>query len=256
MKKQILMIAFTGISLSSLFLTSCKKETIQKTVVSGSDDLTTALAQFRSLSGDSLNTTPTSPKADGRREINWDAVPAASSNTNTFPGDFFNSTDVAVPNGRKRGAVFSTSGGFRVDTSAFADLEATNASQFSAFSPKRTFSPVGSNTFDITFKLPGQSTPASVNGFGAIFSDVDIAGSTTMEFFENYTSLGKFEVPVRSGSTSFSFLGVHFPENKVTKVTITCGNGSIGVGVKDISSGGTNDLVILDDFIYGEPGIY
>ncbi|MBK9327921.1 MAG: hypothetical protein IPM95_01125 [Sphingobacteriales bacterium] len=68
MKKQILFFALAGVCLSSLFFTSCNKDSIQKTVVSGSNDLTTVLAQFRSLAGDSLNSTPTPAFLDGRRK--------------------------------------------------------------------------------------------------------------------------------------------------------------------------------------------
>src|SRR5881296_359872 len=82
------------------------------------DSLTVAdaLNRFRAALGGSLNA-PNSPPADsGRREINWDGVPAALTNVDTFPANFFNVNS-------KRGAVFSTSGtGFRVDSSAFASV--------------------------------------------------------------------------------------------------------------------------------------
>ncbi|MEP6947800.1 MAG: hypothetical protein ABI863_00935 [Ginsengibacter sp.] len=36
-------------------------------------------------------------------------------------------------------------------------------------------------------------------------------------------------------------------------VKITAGNGLLATGVKDITDGGTKDLVVMDDFIYDEP---
>src|SRR4051812_16418122 len=95
--------------IASILFFSCKKDDNkneqpqqpQATVVKAAGDLTAALAQFRTLVGDQLNTTP--GQTTGRREINWDAVPATASNS--FPPDFFNSTDAAAANGRKRGLV-------------------------------------------------------------------------------------------------------------------------------------------------------
>lgn len=258
MKKRLTK-AFTIMLFASASFMACSKyddapvlPTVKSTVVSGSGDITSQLAQFRTLLGDQLNTTPN--QTIGRREINWDAVPLANTNVGGFPLDFFNSTDPLVAAGRKRGFVLIDGGSsFRVDSSDFVDIDASYGPQFDAFSPKKTFAYLGNTVTQCAFKIPGASTDASVKGFGVIFSDVDDANSTNIEFFNGAKSLGVFKVPVRSGSTSFSFLGVYFPEEKVTKVKITCGDGTLATGVKDKSDGGTKDLVVMDDFFYDEP---
>lgn len=220
-------------------------------VVKGAGDITAQLTEFRKLLGDSLNTVP--GKTSGRREINWDAVPANLTNNNNFPFDFFNSTDPAVAAGRKRGLVMNSGTNFRVDSTNFDAIDASYATQFKAFSPKKTFVYITNTVSTAFFKVPGASTDAFVKGFGVIFSDVDDANSTTLEFFNGNNSLGIFKAPVRSDANGFSFLGVYFPDEKVTKVKITAGNGLLGAGVKDITNGGTKDLVVMDDFFYNEP---
>ncbi len=251
---------FIGLALIlTLGIVSCSKNydapavpTVKSTIVTGTGDITASLTQFRSILGDQLNTTPN--QTTGRREINWDAVPTASTNVNGFPLDFFNSTDPLVANGRKRGFIIVDGGSsFRVDSTDFSEIDASYAAQFDAFSPKKTFAYIGNVVTQCAFKIPGSSTDASVKGFGVIFSDVDDANSTTIEYFNGTKSLGVFKVPARSGTTSFSFLGVYFPDEKVTKVKITCGDGTLAPGVKDKSDGGSKDLVVMDDFFYDEP---
>lgn len=223
--------------------------TVKFTQVSASGDITAKVAEFRALLGEPLNTTLN--QTSGRREVNWDGVPAAQTNTNTFPGDFFNSTDPNVGAGRKRGIISTTPGtGFRISDNDFSDLGASYTDQFNAFSPARTFAPIGSTITENIFRIPGQTTPATVRGFGVVFSDVDRAGSTTMEFFEGDKSLGKFDAPVRSDANGFSFLGVFFPENRVSRVVVTTGNASVG---GSFSEGGQYDLVVMDDFFFDEP---
>jgi hypothetical protein len=50
-----------------------------------------------------------------------------------------------------------------------------------------------------------------------------------------------------------SFLGVKFGSAIVSRVRITLGTGALGAGINDVSNGGQRDLVVMDDFIYGEP---
>lgn len=218
-------------------------------VVTSSDDVSATVAQFRTLLGEPRNGGTVGPSAAGRREIGWDGVPAEFNNAdNRFPAAFFNTTS-------KLGLVMTTPGtGFRNDSTLFGDLEAGFATQFAAFSPNKLFSVNGSNIIDVEFQLAGQPSRALVAGFGAVFVDVDQAGPTTLEFFDtDGRSLSKVTVPVRAGATPFSFAGARFAEPVVARVRLVLGTGTIGAGVRDITSGGTSDVVVLDDFLYTEP---
>jgi hypothetical protein len=255
---------FLFFAVLTLLLASCSKDEnthqtqepqIKSVFITASGDSTNVVAklnEFRLLAGDPLNSAPGATA--GRREVNWDAVPSAFTNTNNFPFDFFGSADPVLGNGRKRGLILTNTGtSFRVDSTRFASIDASYATEFSAFSQNRVFAYMGNNVTEVTFKVPGTNDVASVHGFGVIFSDVDDANSTTVQYYNGDKSLGIFKAPVRSGSSSFSFLGMGFPEETVTRVRITSGNGTLGAGIKDISNGGSKDLVVMDDFIYDEP---
>ena len=199
------------------------------------------------------------PCTTGRREINWDAVPAGASSTNAFPGNFFNGTTGVQPAGRIRGATFSTPGtGFRVSATEFSDEASFGPAEFDAFSPARMFASMGSNITDVTFSVPGSpGLAATVRGMGVVFSDVDYTGSASLEFFDtSNVSLGLFPVegvfPTADGRNSqgsFSFLGVSFDAGeRVARVRIVSGAHGI-----DGNYVGLDDAVVMDDFIYAEP---
>lgn len=206
------------------------------------------VAEFRNLLGSPSNVAAAGSQPSGRREINWDAVAAGVTNTNTFPANFFNTTST-------RGLVMTSGGsGLRVSDNNFTDVNASYASQFGVFSASKSFAVVGGNTLDVNFQIPGTTTSASVNGFGVIFSDVDAAGSTSLEFFSGNDSYGRFAAPVRCDASGLSFVGVVWNGGeRITRVRITSGSGSIGSTASDITAGGSADLVVMDDFIYGEP---
>ena len=52
---------------------------------------------------------------------------------------------------------------------------------------------------------------------------------------------------------ALSFVGAKFDAAIVARVTIRCGNAALAAGVNDLTSGGTKDLVVIDNVIYGEP---
>jgi plastocyanin len=207
------------------------------------------LTEFRTALGGVLNA-PNSPPADsGRREINWDGVPAALTDVDTFPANFFNVNS-------KRGALYSTPGtGLRVDSTDFAAVNAGLAAQFTTFSAKKLFMPVGSNQVDISFRLAGTDTPGLVKGFGAVFVDVDRAGSTKIEYFDVDSQLiATVTAPNHAGAQLLSFTGAVFDAPIVARVRITSGDAGFTATSTDISvAGGTQDLVAMDDFVYGEP---
>jgi hypothetical protein len=118
------------------------------------------------------------------------------------------------------------------------------------FSPLRIFSPIGSNITDVTFFVPGTNgaSPAAVSAFGVMFSGLNIAGLSSLQFFGlNNAPLGVF-FPF-SSVDHLSFLGVQFNAGElIGRVRITTGN--INPGGSDSA---TNDVVMMDDIIFSEP---
>jgi hypothetical protein len=265
MKKNLFQIAAVLLTSAAVF-TACKKDnngygnnppqapTVNAQEFKSAGDSTGIIAklnEFRNTLGATLNNAPGA--TGGRREVNWDGVPANLTNANNFPFDFFGSSNAADANGRKRGLIMTNTGtSFRVDSTDFSEVDPSYADQFNRFSPKRLFVYMGNTTTECTFKVPGSTTDAFIKGFGVIFNDVDDANSSSIEFFNGSKSLGVYKAP-QSPSGQFSFLGVFFPDEKITKVKIISGNGLLAAGTKDVTSGGTKDLVVMDDFLYDEP---
>jgi len=195
----------------------------------------------------------------GRREINWDGVPDNFSAPNFLPVDFFN---VNSP----RGVVFSSKTTFG-DTSAFivsadssnptttpvrfADIDPSYSGIFTTFSAERLFTARSNNVTEVSFFIPGTNVAATVNGFGVVFTDVDQVGPTYIKLYgANGKLLGFQNAP--AANNGLSFVGVFFNAGeRVSRVEIVSGNQLLSNGITD--NGTSNDLVAMDDFIYGEP---
>ena len=185
-----------------------------------------------------------------RREINWDGVPDARADSNALPANFFN---VNSP----RGVVFSTPGaGFLVSANAGNPTSTPVlfgfSTYFQTFSAQRLFTAVSSNITDVSFFVPGTTNAATTSAFGVIFTDVESANLTRIDFFgeDNFPIFGR-DVLV-AGAQGLSFVGaVADAGERIARVRITSGTNTI------VSNGvlgnPTGDVVVMDDFLYAEP---
>jgi hypothetical protein len=210
---------------------------------------------YRALLGGPDNGSTLGSQPGGRREINWDGVPDNLASPNLMPANLFNT---AVP----RGAVFSSPQGDRFQVSAdqsnptgtavrFGNLDPRHATSFATFSPQRLFAPLRTTTTKVRFFVPGTQRPATVSGFGAVFTDVDRKDSTKIELYDRqgHRLWGQ---DVRKGigaNGSLSFLGVK-TNARIFEVRITSGNTPVDAHIRD---GGTRDVVVMDDLLYAEP---
>ena len=209
--------------------------------------LQSVVEAFRGDLGDPNNANAPGPLGSGRREINWDGGGSATSPAgNPFNG-FLNN----------RGQLFATSGtGFvQAPPSGMATTfgNPTYATIFQPFSLQRLFSPVGGNVTDVTFFIPGTagSVAAGVKGFGAVFADVDLAGETTLDLFNQHGDLiTTLSAPVQNNGLSFIGLTLEEEYGVITRVRITTGTVAPG---PDDNPGGGADVVLLDDFLSAEP---
>jgi len=213
---------------------------------------------YRAALGGINNGNAAGPRGSGRREINWDGggSTATSPAESPFSGFLIN-----------RGALFATPGsGFvQASTTGLAETFANPGYEttFAAFSPVRLFTPVGSNVTEVQFFVPGGGfQAATTRGFGVVFGDVDQpdgggpggkrgnrGASTLVEYFGTdgrliYSGFA----PASPGTATLSFLGIVFDDARIASVRIT--TGSAAPGGDDV---GGRDVVVMDDFIYGEP---
>jgi hypothetical protein len=231
---------------------------------------------FRAALGNPNNANNPGVLATGRREINWDGGGGVDATTAPVtPFDVFLNT---------RGSRFTTRGDGLTQAppsggpqGGLAGLfnNPTYGVIFSTFSPLRLFAPVGSNVTEGFFFVPGSNgeDPATVSGFGAVFTDVDQPdgsgpskkhgnreASTLIEYFgtnndddddhhhDQKRLLFSSFVPASPGDGSLSFFGIVFEDARIARVRITSGN--VALGRDDDRK---HDVVAMDDFIYGEP---
>jgi len=206
---------------------------------------------FRAALGQPNNANTPGPLTSGRREINWDG--GGSTETSPAPTPFTGFQ-------QSRGALFTTPGSGFVQSPlsglATTFSNPTYTTIFQPFSPLRLFTPVGSNVTDVEFFVPGGATvPAATTGFGVVFSDVDKpdgsdpAAQTLIQYYgaDDQLLFSSF-VPASPSDASLSFFGVVFSEPVIARVRITSGYGAPGP-----NDSPQQDIVVMDDFIYGEP---
>src|SRR5213595_392221 len=223
-----------------------------------------AVDSFRALLGDNNLNNP-GPLHKGRREINWDGgnpnVLDTTAPVNPFlvflntRGSQFKTPGLglsqAPPSGGPQGGLAVLFG------------NATYGQTFRTFSASRLFTPVGSNITEASFSIPGSNgvAPATVRGFGAVFTDVDQPdgspsprlsnrrSNTLIEYFDrNGRLLFSSSVPASPGNGNLSFFGIVFDDARIASVRIKTGD--VAPGPNDDRN---HDIVVIDDFIYGEP---
>ena len=212
--------------------------------------ITDTVDAFRAALGNPINGNAPGPLAAGRREINWDGggPPVIDGTAPVTPFTVFQNT---------RGATFTTPGTGLTQAAATGGLLSLDlinpqyATLFAPFTANRLFTPIGSNITDGSFSIPGTggTVAAGVSGFGAVFSDVDLAG-TSIAFTTTMGAIGPLPVATFTGNQTFSFLGLFLGpgEGLITNVRIITGTTALGP-----SETPSIDLVVMDDFLYGEP---
>ena len=225
------------------------------------DSIQSTVGKFRDALG-AVNNGNNGPAGSGHREINWDGINGATATTiPVTPFNTFLNT---------RGAQFTTpwTGLSQATPSGLATLfnNPTYGVAFTAFSPFRLFTAVGSTITDTFFFVPGSNgtTRATVTGFGAVFTDVDQPNgsgpgekqgnrraSTLIQYFGAHGQLLFSSLaPASPGNGSVSFFGIMFQDARIASVRIIAGD--VAPGPNDDPA---TDIVMMDDFIYGEPKV-
>jgi hypothetical protein len=231
----------------------------------GPQSIQSTVDAFRAALGEPNNGNAAGPLDMGRREINWDGGGNVDVTTDPVtPFNVFLNT---------RGAQFTTPGkglsqappqGGPQNGLVGLFSNPTYGAEFSTFSPLRLFTPVGSNVTEALFFVPVpagmQGPPATVRGFGVVFTDVDRPdgkevdsrrsrrASTFIEYFDAQNRLiFRGIVPPDPGTKNMSFFGIVLDHPIIARVRITTGNSAPG------PDDGSRDIVMMDDFIYGEP---
>lgn len=210
--------------------------------------ITSARDAFRTAVGGGAISGANGSFGGERREINWDGVPSGFADPYLLPADFFN-------NNSPRGAVFSTPGtGFMVSANAGGSSPVLFGfpNDFQTFSAQRLFTAVGSPITDIHFFVPGTNTAATTSAFGLIFVDVEVAGLSRLEFFNQDDALIFSKDALLSGNQGLTFLGgVASAGERISRVRISSGQNTL---VSNGTLGNPNDdVVVMDDFLYAEP---
>ena len=214
---------------------------------------------FRADLGSPNNGNATGSQGSGRREVSWDggdsnAAPAL------MAGNFFNAVAprgilISGTDARTQFQISADGIGNNPTNTVeeFGSIVASYPTAFQSFSSPRLFAAINATVVVVDFVVPGTLDPATVHGFGAVFVDVDTSATSKIEFYDvNGQLITERNILSSPGNASLSFLGISFTEAEVAQVRITTGEAVLGQD--DVTQNGSNpDIVVLDNFIYGEP---
>jgi hypothetical protein len=130
----------------------------------------------------------------------------------------------------------------------FSNINGQYDDIFATFSPEKLFTPIATNVMGVRFFVPGTDSPATVKGFGAVFTDVDRANTTKLELLDRH---GKviYVAYAPKANGGLSFVGVKTNAD-IGEVRITTGNAPLSSKNLERKK---YDLVVMDDFLYAEP---
>ncbi len=222
--------------------------------------------EFRAALGDNNLNNP-GPIQKGRREINWDGGNPNLLDTTAPVNPFLVFLNTRGSQYKTPGLGLSQAPPSGGPQGGLAVLfgNPSYGKIFRTFSRSRLFTPVGSNITEASFSIPGTNgnAPATVRGFGAVFTDVDQPdgsstlstarndrkASTLIEYFgKDGRLLFSSSVPASPGDGNLSFFGIKFDDARIASVLIKTGD--VAPGPNDNKQ---HDIVMMDDFIYGEP---
>ncbi len=257
---KIFTVALLGLASVATARWSCPRYRVK--VVSGTSHnaqgLKRTVDRFKALLGGQANGARPGPIERGFRVINWDGGAPFD-----MPFDFFN-TNAPL------GALFFAKGNkFAISNpldnnpvdDKFDSINPRAAKKFIAFSEKRLFTPVKSNVVITKFQIPGKKVAATVSGFGAVYVDVKKWRTSVLELRDaRGCRIVKLYVPPKRGGLSFVGVRVKSVKYKLYgkwyKVKAPVYKAKMKLGNTPISWKAYYpymDIVVTDDFIYGEP---
>jgi len=258
---KIAVFTFLALATAASARWSCPRYKVRviRAVSPNAQGLERAVNKFKALLGGQANSAQTGPLKDGFRVINWDGGAPFD-----MPFDFFNTNAPLGALFFAKGNKFAISNpmGEPVDDK-FDSINARAAKNFIVFSKERLFTPVKGNILVTKFRVPGKNIPAAVSGFGAVYVDVrrwrtsfldlrDARGCRIIRVYVPPKRKGLSFVGVRVKSVQYRKHGKWYKANApapVYKATMKLGNTPISS--KRYYS--KTDIVVTDDFIYGEP---
>jgi hypothetical protein len=253
----------------------------QRFAAAGTAPSTAALQSFEAAIGGVNNKATPAPQNGGFRTITWDGVKTDGTDAAAGP----NSTLVAGPqtvgipldrfqtNGVYFGAIYAVSSDRNAQGQQVGSFSDVNPSVggatplFDSFSHNNTFAMLNDNGIDFKFVAPSTDNStivaASSDGFGAIFINVEIPNTKSIQYFNGNNLLDTEFAPV-GGKGQPVFVGALFPrvngQPVVTRVVLTLGTDVLftfdGTTAKPgpvADDGVTHNLVVTDDWAFPEP---
>jgi hypothetical protein len=238
----------------------------------GQPTAASALQSFEAAIGGVNNKATPAPQGSGFRTINWDGVKTDGSDAAAGPNStvVIGSKTVGIPldrfqtNGVFFGAVYAVSGdGFTQVNPSVGPTTTTPNGLFTPFSTPNTFAMFNDNGIDFKFVVPSPDNStivsAATRGFGAIFINVELPNTTTIQYFNGNNLLDTESAPV-GGKGNAVFVGALFKDQIVTRVVLTLGTDVLfsfdGTTAKPgpVADDGVNhNLVVTDDWAFPEP---